>query len=210
MRLFPSASFVCATMMSCALSANAAIFTETMGTPSATTSITLYTGFSNPGVLTYAGTGDVRTTTPSTYSGASASGNVFLTNTSLPRTFIISSISTIGYTPGSLDLSFGVFKSTIPSTLSDFALDYSTDGAAWTSVSIPVQASGTGTAVWRLITLTDTAIPISSTLSLRFSNTATATQYRIDDVKLDGSAIPEPASLGLAAIAIIGLGRRRR
>jgi MYXO-CTERM domain-containing protein len=199
-----------ATILALALQAQAAvIFSEDMGSAATTTQIADHT-FQNSGTLSYSGTGDVRNTTPSTgYAGASGLGNIFL-NTG-GRNFLISSIDTTGYIPGTLDLSFGAHKSTAASDMSELQLHYSTDGTLFLPLAIPAQPTGTGTANWRLVSLEDTTIPISSSLTLRWTNSAASgPQFRIDDVTLSGTVIPEPAALGMLGLAGVTLIRRRR
>jgi CSLREA domain-containing protein len=162
----------------------ATIFTETIGAPGGTTAIGSYTGWSNNGTLTFTGTGDVRSTGVSTgYAGASAAGNVFLTNAA-GTNFQIAGINTSGYT--ALTFTVGVFKSTTTSNGSDFAVEVSTNGTTYTPLSFTPFATGGGTANWRLVTLTGT-VPSTPNLRLRFTNNGTATQYRIDDVQLSGT-----------------------
>jgi hypothetical protein len=200
---------VSAIALSISASHAAVIFTETLGTVSSNTGISTHNtnkGFDNDD-LTFTGTGDLRATTVSNYLGASGSTNVFLTNSGT-ASFMISGISTLGYEDGTIDLSFGAYKSTTTSTMSDLALEYSVDGETWTTIVIPAQASGGGTAVWRVVTLTATDIPITETLSLKWTNTGTTTQYRLDDFKL--SAVPEPATALLGALGLLGILRRRR
>lgn len=202
-----------------AYSSAAVIFTENMGTPSGTTPIAS-NEFENEGVLSYSGTADVRTSLASTgYTGASGGGNVFFTSNG-SASFIISNIDTTGFEPGKFTLSFGAYKSTTSSNMTDyFSLSYSTNGIDWTNIAYPDQATGSGTANWRLITLENLALPITENLSLRWLSTAPggsgvdATQFRLDDVTLSGVVAPEP---GTYAMLLLGGGltflmlRRRR
>lgn len=165
----------------------ATIFTENIGTPGGTTAIASYTGWQNNGVLTFSGTADVRATTASTgYAGASGSGNVFITSTAT-RFFQIDAINTVGYT--ALSLSFGALKSTTTSDMTDLVLEYSTDGTTWNVVSFPAQPTGSGTAIWRLISAV--SLPVGAenagNLRLRWTQTAAVTQYRLDDITLTGT-----------------------
>ncbi|NBR13337.1 MAG: fibronectin type III domain-containing protein, partial [Crocinitomicaceae bacterium] len=168
------------------LSANAqtTIFSENIGSGSGTQAITATT-FQNTG-FTFTGSGDTRTSTVSDYSGASGGKNVFLTNTN-GTNFQIAGISTVGYT--NLVLSFGAYKSTTASNMSEFSLQYSTDGSTYTTISIPAQATGTGTAIWRMIS--SLSLPVganeASNLRLRWTNTSTGPQFRIDDITLTGT-----------------------
>lgn len=183
------------------------VFSESTGTPSGNTEIANYTGWQNNGALTFTGTGDVRKTSPSNgYTGASGNGNVFLTYGEM-ASFQIGSINTVGY--GTLTLSFGAYKSTIGSTMSELALQYSTDGTTWTSLAIPAQPTGEGTAIWRLIpniNLPSNAEGVSE-LDLRWINTASAdgAYFRLDDITLTGSAavVPEPAICGVIAGTVL-------
>lgn len=196
------------------LSQAATIFTESLGTVTATTAIAAHetaNGFDNDD-LTFSGIGDVRTSTPSTtapsYAGASGTTNVFL-NSAANRSFQIDGINTNGYEPGSVTLSFGAHKSTTASTMATLLLDFSTDGINWTNLPY-TQPSGTGTAVWRLVTLEDTAIPTSPTLSLRWTNTDASVQYRLDDIQLSATPVPETSATLLGALGTLALLRRRR
>jgi hypothetical protein len=182
--------------------ADVVIFSENMGSGTAG-SVTEYTGWQNQGSLSFDGSGDVRITQDSSgYQGASSASNVFLTGGGA-RTFQISGINTIGFLPDTFDLAFGAFKSTTTSTMSELLLEYSTDGTTYTGLAIPGQPTGSGTASWRLITLSDLDLPQVSNLRLRWTNTAGSTipQFRLDDVRLSATAIPEPHS----AIALLGL-----
>lgn len=164
------------------------IFTESMGNVSTTTTIAAHeaaNGFDNDG-YTFSGTADIRNTTPSSnYMGASGDANVFITN-AVGRDFQISGISTIGFT--SLELTFGAFKSTTASDLTELVLEYSTDGSTYTVIPFPAQPTGTGTAVWRLIS--NVNLPIGavgqSNLHLRWRQNSTVPQFRIDDIILTG------------------------
>jgi hypothetical protein len=161
------------------------IFSENIGSPSGTTTIA---SNSFQTALTFSGTGDIRnTTTSSGYTGSSAGGNVFLTN-SASKTFEISGISTTSYT--SLILNFGALKSSTTSTMSELTLEYSTNGSSYTTLTIPAQATGTGTASWRLISIN---LPVgteaASNLRLRWTNTGTSPQFRLDDISLTGSTV---------------------
>ena len=168
------------------------IFTENCGTPTATTLITAYAGWQNNSTLTFSGTADVRTTSPSTgYTGASGNGNVFITNT-VGRNLTISNINTLNYI--NLTLSVGVFKSTAASNGSELKIEVSTDDITYTALTYALP-TGTGTAIWRLVTPTGT-IPSTSNLRIRFRNTSTTPQFRVDDIKLSGDYVaPLPIEL---------------
>ena len=124
------------------------VFLESMGTVSTTTAITIHetnNGFDNDN-LTMSGSGEIRTTNVSTgYTGASGLGNAFLTNV-VGRNFIIGDINTLNYS--SLQLSFGIYKSTTTGTGSDFSVSVSTDGTNYTNLTMSALPTGTGTIAW--------------------------------------------------------------
>lgn len=172
--------------------AQTTVFTENMGIPIANTLIGAYAGgtapatFQNKGFLKYTGTAEVRSSVPSNYAGASGGGNVFITNTS-GRSFQIDSIITTGL--AHLVLTFGVLKST--TNMSELKLEFSTDGVIYTNVPFPLQ-SRTDPAGWYLVS--NLALPAgaenAAKLKLRWTQTASTTQFRIDDVGLIAGIIP--------------------
>jgi hypothetical protein len=164
------------------------IFSENIGNPAGTTLITLYAGWQNNGVLSFSGTGDVRNTTPSSgYTGVSGTGNVFLTNV-VGRTFIISAINTLAYPSSSLQLSFGIYKSTTAEDGSNLDVDVSSDGISYSPLSFTLLPTGAGTATWYLRSTTGT-IPSTSNLYIRFTQASVLPQFRIDDVILKSTVI---------------------
>lgn len=188
----------------------AVIFTESFGTASTTTAIAAHetaNGFDND-EFTFSGSGDIRETTVSTgYSGAGGGANAYLSSSGTPH-IMISGISTIEHTAGTVGISFGAYKNTIASTMTTLILEYSTDELIWNAIATPAQATGSGTAIWRALSFADTAIPISSTLSLRWTNSTSDSAFRIDDVVL--TAAPEPTTLMLGILGFLSLLRRRR
>jgi subtilisin-like proprotein convertase family protein len=162
------------------------IFSENMGSPSSTTAINLNT-FQNSN-LTFSGNADVRISSPSDNTGASGGGNVFIAATS-GINFQISGINVSNHT--NLSLSLGHLKSTTAGN-NELVVEVSSDGTTYTPLTYS-RATGTGTATWLKITPTGT-IPSTSNLRIRFRQTSTTTQFRIDDVVLTGtqSAIAPP------------------
>jgi PKD repeat protein/subtilisin-like proprotein convertase family protein len=158
------------------------LFTETMGSSPTTTAIATYetaNGFDNDNLF-MSGTADVRNSSASSgYAGASALGNVFITNT-VGRNFIIQGINTSGLS--GITLSFGIFKSTIASNGSELLVQYSTDNVNYFPLSFTALPTGSGTSTWYLRTIT--GIPASSTLSIQFIQNGTTPQFRIDDVSI--------------------------
>jgi hypothetical protein len=167
------------------------LFSENIGTAVSPATILVTSNPFQNSSLTFGGTADTRTTTPSTgYVGASGSRNVFLTPT-VGTTFQISSISTINRY--NFKLSFGAYKSTNASTMSELVLEYSVDGTKYLPITIPTQPTGTGTSSWRLIS--NIVLPSSvnniSNLRLRWKQTSSTIQFRIDDIKLTNeTALP--------------------
>ncbi|HBG69377.1 MAG: hypothetical protein A2W93_15620 [Bacteroidetes bacterium GWF2_43_63] len=159
------------------------IFTETMGTVAATTTIAAHesaNGFDNDS-YTMSGTGDLRNTTVSTgYASASGVANIFLTNT-IGRYFLIEGINTLGYS--NLKLSFGLHKSTTASNGSELVFEISTDGTTYTQIAITALPTGTGTAIWYYVSVSGT-IPAAANLRIRFTQSSIVPQFRIDDILL--------------------------
>ncbi len=156
------------------------IYSENMGVPTGTTLIPAYiTGtapatFQNSSPIAYSGTADVRTTGASSgYSGASGGGNVFITNTA-GRFFQIDGINTSAFAATNLRLSFGLNATATVQPI----VEFSTDATNWTPITY------TSVAGWQLITTASAAIPSTTSLSLRFTQPATAAQLRIDDVRV--------------------------
>lgn len=90
--------------------AQTTIFTENFGSPSATTTVSTYTGFQNASPIVYTGNSDIRNTFTSTgYAGASGAGCLFIgatTAATAPEKFLtISGIKTTEYKD--MSLSFG-------------------------------------------------------------------------------------------------------
>ena len=169
------------------------LFTETMGTvtttcPSGTTAISTFESnncYDND-AFTMSGTGDMRTTTPSSgYTGASGEWNVFLTNT-IGRYFQIAGIDTSDHTD--LVLSFGVYKSTTTENGSNLIVEVSSNGTDWTALTVPALPTGSGTAIWHHRTAAG-SIPSTETLYIRFMQNSTSPQFRIDDVRLMGTPL---------------------
>ena len=185
--------FLAAIMLAGSMSVAAeTIFSENMGTgASGNPVVTGYEEFQNYGTLTFTGTADVRSTSASSgYTTASGGNNVFITNTGGNRYFTISGINTSDYTD--LVLSFGFWKSgaaAAPISCTDLivevATDYepSTNTGTFTALSF---ATVTTASTWSLINIAD-GITSSSTLAIRFRQNQTTQQFRIDDVRLEGT-----------------------
>jgi hypothetical protein len=158
---------------------------ETMGTTATGTTAIASNTFALSGIgFTYSGSGDVRITSVSTgYAGASGGSNVFLTNTTAGRDFKISNINGQGTPCTSIDLSFGVFKSTAATPNNDLTFEYTTSTNPTPVVTI---VSITGGSAWSLKSFPGLPGNINT---LRFINTTTTSQFRIDDVTLVGNGV---------------------
>lgn len=163
-----------------ALTATINAQSENIGTgASGNPSVATYTGYQNNGTWTYAGTADIRTTTPSTsYTGASGGNNVFLAAAG-GRTFIISGINTSALS--TVGLSFGWLTTTATAAIT---LEYSTDGTNFTAIPVSVNPTANS---WNQKTF-DGVLPKSSTVTLRFTAPATASGMRIDDIVISEKA----------------------
>jgi hypothetical protein len=159
--------------------AQAVIFSENMGSPTGTTAIASHV-FENNAPVNFAGTADVRSTLPSTYTNASASGNVNFANT-IGRYLVISGINTTNYS--NIVLSFGHYKSTAASS-NELKVEVSSDSVSWTQLTY-TRPTGAGTSVWVLVTASGT-IPSTSNLRIRYTQTSGVASFRIDDIKLVG------------------------
>lgn len=167
-----------------------AFFTETFGTVSGNTTIAAHetaNGFDNDDV-TYSGTADLRiTTTSSGYTDASGGANVYFTNTN-GTSLLIEGIDTSSYS--SVSMSLGHHKSTNAGN-NELVIEVSSNGTDWSPLTYN-RPTGTGTAIWRLIEPTGT-IPSTSNLRIRFHQTSTGLQFRIDDLVLKGTMITGPS-----------------
>jgi len=162
------------------------IYSENFGTPTGTTTIANYsTGtapatFNNAAPIVYTGTGDIRATAVSnTYTGASGSGNCFLTGTA-GKYLQVDGINTSNYNSANLKLYFGYLTANITAQLT---VEFSTDASATTPTWTPITFTNNSGTTWNLVTIPGGVIPSSTTLSLRFTQPA-AVQMRIDDIKI--------------------------
>lgn len=158
------------------------IYSENMGNATGTNDISENT-FQNGSPITYSGSADVRSTSPSTasaYTGASGGANVLINTNS--KNFIISGINTVGYQ--NIKLFFGQRKGSNAAN-NEMTVEVSSNGTNWTTLSY-TRSTGSGTANWEYVNPTGT-IPATANLRLRFAGT-NGTEWRIDDVKLTGTS----------------------
>lgn len=142
--------------------------------------------------LTYTGTADMRTTSPSMplptgYAGASGGFNTLI---QAQETFEIQGINA-GTCKVTDSIHFGVFKSTNASTGIDFlTLEYSNDnGATWGTITFPALPTGTGTSKWYRVGGALPAGALVPNLRIRFRSTLVGTsssnpQFRVDDISM--------------------------
>lgn len=167
------------------------IFSEDMGDPGDSSSdVNSYEGYQNYGILNFFGTAFVESNEPSTgYPDVSAGGNISFNAGQQLR---ISGISTLNFAPGSLSVSFGLYKDSDESDGTELVLEYSSDGINFNSLSFAQLPIGAGTAGWYYISVTIPQFPIIHNLPnifLRFRNTTPVSdpiQFRIDDVSMEG------------------------
>jgi hypothetical protein len=190
---------------------------ETMGTAGSgtqTISAREAAGSFDLTALTYVGTADMRTTTPSTgYAGASGSYNTLI---QAQETFEMQGVNAAGCRTND-SIFFGVHKSTNASTGVDFlVLEYSIDnGTTWSPITFGALPTGSGTAKWYKV---GTALPAAAhvaNLRVRFRSTLVGTsssnpQFRIDDIAFScGSTTScgEPtASINVSGATVICAG----
>lgn len=160
-------------------------FTESFGTVSSTTAIASHIDFDNAYPVAFTGTADVRNTTASSgYTGSSGVANIFITNT-VGRYIQIEGINTIGYSD--ITMSLGHYKSSTIAN-NELTIQVSADGTNWTTLTYS-RPTGLGTASWVLVEPTGT-IPSAENLRIRFTQSSTAAQFRIDDITLQGLGGP--------------------
>ena len=151
--------------------------------------------------FTMSGTGDMRTTSPSSgYTGSSASFNAMLN--SAGEYFQIAGINASGYT--GMKLTFGVRKGSTSESGTSLVVEVSTDASSWTAITTGAWLpTGTGTATWfqRTNSIPD-AFAVNG-LYLRFREGSASTEYRIDDLMLTGTN-GAPASETPPVLASIG------
>lgn len=173
----------------------ATIFTETMGTVTAETTIAAHetaNGFDNDDfTMTSGGITDpanIRATSASTgYTGASGLANVFFTGTAGERGFAIEGINTANYTD--LKLQFG-YRKEDGSSLPTLAVDY-WNGTAYVNVPFTFAEAANAATGWYL----SPAISLPSAaqidgLKLRWVKSGSIA-VRIDDIKLTGQETPD-------------------
>ncbi len=183
-------------LLSSFAAAQTTIFTESLGSPSGTTTISAYeaaNGFDNDSLTMTAGgaanPGDVRSTSSSTgYAGATGAGNIYFTTAAgagVPndeRGFAIEGINAAAYT--ALKLNFAVRKEGGSGTaFATFAVQF-WDGASYQTVPVTGLPTTSSAAGWYLVT--DVALPAAAQidgLKLKFLKTG-AQACRLDDISL--------------------------
>lgn len=182
------------------LSFGQTFYSENMGTPSGNTLISNYvTGttpatFQNSSPILYTGNGDVRTSTPSNYPGASGGGNVWFTTTAPIRTFQVEGINTSSYNTSDLQLKFGYLTSNISNHL---VVEQSSDGTNWSTINYTQNT----TTNWTLVTVPTGTILSTPNLRLRFTQSSQSVSHRLDDISLTKVSASCTLSLGIPTTA---------
>ena len=159
---------------------NAQTIKETVGSGTGTQTIAA-TVFST--AYAFSGTADTRVTSVSSgYTGASGGKNVFMTNSGT-STFQMTNINTLGCS--AVSLQFGIWKNsanTAPLTTAAFIVEYSVgNGGSWTPLAWGGHSLG---AVWTQSA--SVSLP-NDLLTIRFRNTSTTVQARLDDITIIGT-----------------------
>jgi hypothetical protein len=184
------------------------IFTETMGTVSANTSIAAHeaaNGFANVQfTMTDGGAAnpaDIRQTSISSgYTGASGGANVFFTGTAGDRGFAIEGINASTYT--NLKVQFGYRKESA-TELPTLTLDY-WNGTEYVNVPFTFNEVVTAGVAWYLSP--ETSLPSAAQidgLRIRWVKSGTVS-VRIDDVRLVGTSATPTPTLTVAPTSLTG------
>lgn len=157
--------------------------TETVGNPAFPTSVNTYTGWVNQGVLTFSGNAEVQNAEPSNNRLGSGGGNVFFSNT-IGINFEISNFPTPQAKPDRIELIFGMHNYD-EANLSELYLEYSTNGLNYFKLPysryLPELYPATP---WAAMEASfQNSIDIKN-LRLRFTQTSSSKQFRIDDIFL--------------------------
>lgn len=156
---------------------------ETVGTPSSSCAVASYSGWTNNGVLSFAGNAEVQNVNPSNNLSASAGGNVYFTNT-VGTNMVISGFSTSSV-PLSLDITFGMYGYN-PNNLSELVLEYSTDGGVTYTPLVYKRLFRNYMPPTPWDVMVSDPLPGSinfSTFKIRFRQTTATQQFRIDDIE---------------------------
>ena len=173
---------------------------ETVGKPDTSTPVSLYTGWTNQGVLKYTGNAEVQNENPSNnYPYASGDGNVFFTN--VPGTYFqISGLPYYGNDSiGGIDIAFNIsgYDTDSLTNFNDLALSISKDsGITWFVVPYNLWfASSLNT--WIFVYAEPGAFYDSSgahptqysevnigKVMFRFTQTSSTKTFRIDDIEI--------------------------
>lgn len=164
--------------------------------------------------LTYTGTADMRTTTPSTgYTGASGGYNTLI---QAQEYFEVQGINAASCSSRD-SIRFGIHKNTNAATGIDYlVVEFSNDnGASWNPLSYNILPTGSGTSKWYLRSAAIPAAAHVSNLRVRFRSTLVGTsssnpQYRIDDISMtcgSTTSCGEPtASIAVSGATVVCAG----
>jgi hypothetical protein len=155
---------------------------ETVGTPASSCGVDSYLGWINNGSLTFTGNAQVQNVNSSNNVSASGGGNVFFTNTA--GTFLQIGGFSPTSSPASMDITFDMYGYNA-ANLSELVLEYSTDGVTYTPLTYRrLFRNYVPPTPWDI--MVSDPIPASvgfSSVKIRFRQTSTTQQFRIDDIE---------------------------
>lgn len=155
---------------------------ETVGTPSSVCFVNNYSGWTNNGVLTFSGNAEVQNTNSSNNLSASGGGNVFFNN--VAGTFLQIDGFNPSTAPASMDITFDMYGYNA-ANLSELVLEYSTDGITYTPLTYKrLFRNYFPPTPWDVMESDPLPGSINiSNLKIRFRQTSTTQQFRIDDIE---------------------------
>lgn len=101
------------------------------------------------------------------------------------------------------------FKYVFEGAAATLAAEYSV-GGSWTSLNPPALNGGNVGSLYSVDLSAISAVENTQNVAFRFTLTNHDAVMKVDDLALVGTAVPEPAMLGLALLVPVGLLRRRR
>ena len=115
-------------------------------------------------------------------------------------------MNTTGYQDLVIDFKYIIENDTARSVAADWS---SNGGGSWTSVTPPAMVGGSLGSLYTLDLSAVSAIEDASNVAVRFTLTGAA-NMKIDDLQVNASPVPEPASASLLGLGAVGLLARRR
>jgi len=155
---------------------------ETMGSPVNSCTADNYTGWTNHGILQFSGTAEVQNMNPSNNLNASGSGNVFFTNTT--GTYLQMAGFNPSNSPASMDITFAMYGYNV-NNLNELVLEYSTNGTTYTPLPYKrLFRNYLPPTPWDVMVSDPLPASVGFTqVKLRFRQTSSTQQFRIDDIE---------------------------